>query len=516
MRRKSVVTKIALGSTVLGAGVLGVAVTPTDAVARLDLYVDKSTQQMSVTHNGALLYVWPVSTGRDRHSTPSGVYTPERLERSWFSKAYYNAPMPHAIFFHNGYAIHGSYDISKLGGPASHGCVRLHPRDAALLFSMVQRAGPNNTAIFIGGDSRRLSLRYGDVSGRARPAYRLDSGVVRHAYPPDAPVVPRPRPGTDRYVDGAGGYPAASPSPSGPRMSPYYPAPPVVDGRGDYPTGPAAPRYHEPGGYSDGRVAPRNPRVEPYGDTGRYVDERGAPRGSRLPPDYRADPQPDGRVASHDPRVPSDYSADPYYDAHSVPYGRGVPPDYPADRHADGRGVYPQPESSPRPPYDTVNRYADGPARQRSDQLTMRGNYLPSRPPALRPYGDVEGASYRGARPTAAGAAGTKPKLETRTEPRTEATSAPRTAPKPGRLTDAPSGRNVIAGEASRAPALPAAPMPQPAVAGAPAPAATAEAPQERPQPDIGYRVLPPSYWAGASWRWRMKRDEDGFPRDPQ
>jgi hypothetical protein len=32
-----------------------------------------------------------------------------------------------AIFFDYGFAIHGSNDISRLGGPPSHGCVRLHP-----------------------------------------------------------------------------------------------------------------------------------------------------------------------------------------------------------------------------------------------------------------------------------------------------------------------------------------------------------------------------------------------------
>ena len=103
MRRSSAITIIALG----------VAVAASDAEAKLDLFIDKSTQQISVIQNGRLLYVWPVSTGQDRSSTPSGVYAPERLERTWFSKAYYNAPMPHAIFFHHGFAIHGSYDIAR-------------------------------------------------------------------------------------------------------------------------------------------------------------------------------------------------------------------------------------------------------------------------------------------------------------------------------------------------------------------------------------------------------------------
>ena len=59
--------------------------------------------------------------------------------------------MPHSIFFHKGYAIHGTNYISRLGGPASHGCVRLHPAHAATLFALVQRAGMSNTSIVISG-----------------------------------------------------------------------------------------------------------------------------------------------------------------------------------------------------------------------------------------------------------------------------------------------------------------------------------------------------------------------------
>ncbi len=67
----------------------------------------------------------------------------------WFSHVYYNSPMPHAIFFHGGFAIHVSYDIARLGGPASHGCIRLHPNDAAVLFDLVQREGMRNTMIVV-------------------------------------------------------------------------------------------------------------------------------------------------------------------------------------------------------------------------------------------------------------------------------------------------------------------------------------------------------------------------------
>ena len=57
--------------------------------------------------------------------------------------------MPHSIFFHGGYAIHGTNAIKRLGRPASHGCIRLHPSNARTLFNLVNRNGPRNTRIAI-------------------------------------------------------------------------------------------------------------------------------------------------------------------------------------------------------------------------------------------------------------------------------------------------------------------------------------------------------------------------------
>jgi len=137
------------GHAVVLAAVLAWFIPIGSAEAKLDILVDKVTQRMLVIQDGYIRYMWPVSTGRDNMATPNGVYAPQRLERNWFSTAYYNSPMPFSIFFHNGYAIHGSYAIDRLGGPASHGCVRLHPHHAAILFDLVQQEGPGNTKIEI-------------------------------------------------------------------------------------------------------------------------------------------------------------------------------------------------------------------------------------------------------------------------------------------------------------------------------------------------------------------------------
>jgi hypothetical protein len=265
MRRSSVVITIALAITVAAS----------HAEAKLDLYVDKSTQRISVVQNGSLIYVWPVSTGRDNYSTPSGIYAPERLERSWFSKAYYNAPMPHAIFFHNGYAIHGSYDITRLGGPASHGCVRLHPQAAAMLFAMVEQEGPGNTTIVIVGDGPPdpRAPRYRDMTDQFRSANFGDGGFARGGYPPAPRMAPNYD--IDRYAETAGRR------------------------RGD--TGPFAARGADPvnrmdgpfrsadlgdGGMARGAYPP-GPRMLPHYDTDRYVDAAGRRRGDAGPPATR-------------------------------------------------------------------------------------------------------------------------------------------------------------------------------------------------------------------------------------
>jgi lipoprotein-anchoring transpeptidase ErfK/SrfK len=57
--------------------------------------------------------------------------------------------MPYSIFYNGNFAIHGTNQIDRLGMPASAGCVRLHPDNAAVLFSLVQDAGLSRTWISV-------------------------------------------------------------------------------------------------------------------------------------------------------------------------------------------------------------------------------------------------------------------------------------------------------------------------------------------------------------------------------
>jgi lipoprotein-anchoring transpeptidase ErfK/SrfK len=121
----------------------------TGADAAIVVQIDRAGQRMAVIVDGAPRYNWRVSTARRGYITPPGTYRPEMLARRWFSRKYYNSPMPHSIFFYGGFAIHGSYEISHLGRPASHGCVRLDPGNAAILFGLVQHEGIAATTIVI-------------------------------------------------------------------------------------------------------------------------------------------------------------------------------------------------------------------------------------------------------------------------------------------------------------------------------------------------------------------------------
>jgi lipoprotein-anchoring transpeptidase ErfK/SrfK len=136
---------------VVGAAALAVVVSmlSSSGSARADLLVrvDKSSQRMSVIVNGEHRYTWPVSTGI--YGTPSGSFRPQSLARYHRSTLYNNAPMPYSIFYDGNFAIHGTTHVAQLGGRASRGCIRLHPSNAAILFSLVQKEGLGNTRISI-------------------------------------------------------------------------------------------------------------------------------------------------------------------------------------------------------------------------------------------------------------------------------------------------------------------------------------------------------------------------------
>jgi len=130
----------------LGIVLLGFAA-PADASVRAS--IDLSAQSMTVTVDGWRYARWRVSTARKGYHTPVGSFRPYLLKRMHYSSKYENSPMPYSVFFLGGYAIHGTGYLKSLGRPVSHGCVRLHPRHAAALYSLVRKYGMGSTRIIV-------------------------------------------------------------------------------------------------------------------------------------------------------------------------------------------------------------------------------------------------------------------------------------------------------------------------------------------------------------------------------
>lgn len=119
------------------------------AQAEIVVNISKSQQRLAVVVDGAEIYRWPVSTGRSGLETPSGAFRPVRFERKWYSRKYDWSPMPWSIFFHRGYAVHGTMEARSLGRPASHGCVRLLPANASVLFRLMRAQGKGDARIVV-------------------------------------------------------------------------------------------------------------------------------------------------------------------------------------------------------------------------------------------------------------------------------------------------------------------------------------------------------------------------------
>jgi len=122
------------------------------AASTILINIDKTKQRMTVLVNGAEQFDWRVSTGLPGYATPSGSYSAESMNEMWYSREWDDAPMPHSVFFtKKGHAIHGTNEVRRLGKPASHGCVRLDPRNAATLYDLIKRNGLENTDVVLVG-----------------------------------------------------------------------------------------------------------------------------------------------------------------------------------------------------------------------------------------------------------------------------------------------------------------------------------------------------------------------------
>ncbi len=121
-------------------------------------HVSKKRQRLYLYLNGEIIDSFKTSTGRAGHRTPDFDTRPDgRMFRKYSSHKYpggsYNGlgNMPYAVFIKGGYAIHGTTvgSFPMLGKPASHGCIRMHPRNAQIFFNLVNYMGKENTWVVV-------------------------------------------------------------------------------------------------------------------------------------------------------------------------------------------------------------------------------------------------------------------------------------------------------------------------------------------------------------------------------
>lgn len=182
------------------------------AEARVRIHVDLASQTMHVA-SASGDFNWPISSARSGYRTPRGTFGVKRLEAMHYSRKYHNSPMPHSIFFAGGYAIHGTYATGSLGRPASHGCIRIAPENAAVLYQLVKQEGaqiaiegtvPASRHVYAARDSWRGSV-YVRLGGQ-HPA-RWDTAGQRTYADPGLPLGYAPvAPGMNQWISDPVGW----------------------------------------------------------------------------------------------------------------------------------------------------------------------------------------------------------------------------------------------------------------------------------------------------------------------
>ena len=222
------------------------------ASAAIIVNIDKTTQQMSVSVDGAPRYVWPVSTGRAGYDTPNGTFKVNRMDADHLSQEWDNAPMPHTMFFDmHGHAIHGFFDVKHLGLPVSHGCVRLAPANATTLFDLVTAEGMSQTTVVVSGQtpagaSPEVARRRAPVENASVQPMQIAPGYDQQQPPPGYGQPQQPPPGYAQQQ----APPGYGPQPAPYDAQAYYRQPQPYYGQ----------RYYlQPGGYP-----PQPPPVQYY------------------------------------------------------------------------------------------------------------------------------------------------------------------------------------------------------------------------------------------------------------
>ena len=108
------------------------------------LEINLSAQRLIAWNGSKPAYAVIVSTGKKTTPTPTGIfsiYSKRPLDRMR-GEDYDIADVPYALYFYQGYAIHGTYWHNRFGTPVSHGCINVAVDHAKWLFEWVTIGTP--------------------------------------------------------------------------------------------------------------------------------------------------------------------------------------------------------------------------------------------------------------------------------------------------------------------------------------------------------------------------------------
>lgn len=98
------------------------------------VWVELDTMRLLVYENGVEIARFPIAAGARETPTPVGIYRINRryvTELSGFGTRFMGLDVPFGD-----YGIHGTNKPASIGGNFSHGCIRLHIKDAETLYRL--------------------------------------------------------------------------------------------------------------------------------------------------------------------------------------------------------------------------------------------------------------------------------------------------------------------------------------------------------------------------------------------
>ncbi|EJT07118.1 L,D-transpeptidase family protein [Rhizobium sp. CCGE 510] len=203
---------------VFGLGLLSATALVHPALAAdartLQIIVSKDRQSLAVYDGTEVVATSKVSTGKDGHTTPSGIFSVLEKQKYHESNLYSAAPMPFMQrLTWSGIALHESNSVPRY--PASHGCVRMPGAFAKMLYGMTE---PGIPVIISDGEVAPQPIDHPTLFHPEAPApMLLLSDVELRPSMPDSPGTP---------VQVAMNDTAAMPMPAAPPLAAREPQPP--------------------------------------------------------------------------------------------------------------------------------------------------------------------------------------------------------------------------------------------------------------------------------------------------